>query len=190
MTFEELSLPGLKLITTTIHQDSRGYFLETWSDVAYRKLGIPQGQEDFVQDNESLSHIGVARGLHYQTPPFAQAKLVRVQNGKVIDIVLDLRVGSPGFGKYLMIELSSENKKQLFIPSGFAHGFIALEENTVFSYKTTAPYNKESEQGILLTDVQLNIPTDKIQIVSEKDLQLQTFGEYLADPCFFYTQDN
>lgn len=186
MHCEELDLPGLKLITPCIHEDERGYFFETWSDEAYRKLNIPQTSERFVQDNESLSALGVARGLHYQTHPFAQAKLVRVQRGKVIDIVLDLRLGSPGFGKYLMVELSSNSNEQLFIPTGFAHGFIALEPDTVFSYKTTAPYRKAHERGILLTDPELNIPNEQIRIISEKDLQLPIFAQYIADPVFFF----
>lgn len=183
-----MSLPGLKVITPTIHKDERGYFFETWNEAAYRNFNIPQGHECFVQDNESLSDIGVARGLHYQTPPFSQAKLVRVQHGKVIDIILDLRVGSPSFGKCLMIELSSENKKQLFIPEGFAHGFIALEKDTVFLYKTTALYSSAHERGILLTDPELRITVPKNIICSKKDRQLSTLREYCAQPDFFFAQ--
>jgi dTDP-4-dehydrorhamnose 3,5-epimerase len=161
---------GLFVIEPTIYKDSRGYFYETFNRSAFEQNGL---FFDFVQDNESKSQYGVVRGLHYQTGEFAQAKLVRVFEGKVLDVVVDLRQGSKTFGKHFSIKLSAENKKQFLVPRGFAHGFSVLSENAVFVYKCDNFYNKESERGIMFDDSTLNIdwqiPKNEM-LISEKDL--------------------
>ena len=169
MPFIETGLPGLKIFEPRTFGDHRGYFLESFNENTFKEAGI---DVRFVQDNESKSTYGVVRGLHYQLNPFAQAKLVRVIIGQVLDVVVDVRKGSPTYGQKYEIILSGENKKQLFIPRGFAHGFSVLEDNTIFSYKCDNFYNKESEGGILFTDPSLGIdwqvPADKM-LVSDKD---------------------
>jgi len=169
MPFIETGFPGLKIFEPRTFGDHRGYFLESFNENTFKEAGI---DVRFVQDNESKSMYGVVRGLHYQLNPFAQAKLVRVVIGKVLDVVVDIRQGSPTFGQKYEIELSGENKKQLFVPRGFAHGFSVLEDDTIFSYKCDNFYNKESEGGILFTDPALaidwQVPADKM-LVSEKD---------------------
>ena len=169
MPFIETGLPGLKVFEPKVFADSRGYFLETFNETTFREAGI---DSHFVQDNESKSSYGVVRGLHYQQDPHAQAKLVRVIVGEVLDVVVDIRRGSPTYGKVYEVLLTGENKKQLYIPRGFAHGFSVLQDNTIFSYKCDNFYNKESEGGILLTDPELDInwqiPTDKMTL-SDKD---------------------
>ena len=128
----ESSLPGIKIIEPKVFGDARGYFFESWNADRYREYGIDC---DFIQDNESKSCFGVLRGLHFQAAPYTQAKLVRVLSGTVLDISLDIRKGSPTFGQHLAVELSGENKRQLFIPRGFAHGFAVLSAEAVFAYK-------------------------------------------------------
>lgn len=158
------------IIEPTVFKDKRGYFLETFNQRTFNKLA---GFDiNFIQDNESFSSKGVLRGLHYQTGDHAQAKLVRVIKGTVLDIAVDIRKGSKTFGEYVSIELSEENKKQFFVPRGFAHGFIVLSETAIFSYKCDNFYNKEAEGGIIYNDPTLNIDWQLSQeelIVSEKD---------------------
>jgi dTDP-4-dehydrorhamnose 3,5-epimerase len=169
MPFIETGIPGLKIFEPQTFGDHRGYFLESFNENTFKEAGIAAR---FVQDNESKSQYGVVRGLHYQLNPYAQAKLVRVMIGKVLDVVIDIRKGSPTYGHKFEIELSGENKKQLFIPRGFAHGFSVLEDNTIFCYKCDNFYNKQSEGGILLSDPALaidwQVPADKM-LVSDKD---------------------
>lgn len=166
MKFIPQSIPGLTLIEPKIHRDTRGYFTETYKkDLLEKALGY---KIDFIQDNESRSEKFVLRGLHYQTRPFEQAKLVRVVEGSVLDVALDIRKSSPFFGKHVAVELSSENKKQLFIPSGFAHGYIVLSDTAIFSYKVDNHYSPEHERGILFDDTDLAIdwklPKNKIKL--------------------------
>lgn len=170
-------LPDLKILEPRVFEDSRGYFFESYNEATFKHNGI--GFE-FVQDNQSSSSYGVIRGLHYQLPPHAQTKLVRVLYGTILDVVLDIRQGSPTFGQHYSIELSAENKKQLLVPRGFAHGFSVLSEKAVVLYKCDGFYNKESDAGILYNDPALNIdwkiPADKT-IVSEKDQVLPLFKD-------------
>ena len=176
------SLPGLFIIEPRIFEDSRGYFFESWNREAFEKAGL---HYEFVQDNESLSTYGTIRGLHFQKGEHAQAKLVRVLEGAVLDVAVDLRKGSPTYGKHVAVELSSENKRQLLIPRGFAHGFSVLSETAVFAYKCDNQYCKESEGGIRYDDPQLAIDW-KVEkgkeLLSEKDRNLPLFAEF--EPCF------
>jgi dTDP-4-dehydrorhamnose 3,5-epimerase len=184
MSFTPTTFPGLIIVEPAILEDSRGYFFESYNENVYRANHIPV---TFVQDNQSRSSYGVIRGLHYQRPPYAQSKLVRVLSGAIVDTVLDLRTGSPTYGETFSIQLSAENKKQLFIPKGFAHGFSVITETAEVMYKCDTYYNKESEWGILYNDPQLNIdweiPTDKIR-VSEKDKLLPLFNSYAGEFTF------
>ena len=163
------------IIEPKVFKDKRGYFFESFNNKQFKDL--TGSKTTFVQDNESYSTKGVLRGLHYQTGVYAQAKLVRVIKGKVLDVAVDLRENSKTFGEYVSVELSGENKKQLFIPKGFAHGFIVLSDTAIFSYKCDNYYNKESEQGIIFNDKDINIdwqlPEDQI-VISEKDTILPT----------------
>ena len=165
MTFTRTAIPDVVIIEPKVHGDSRGYFVETFrQDKLEEFLGyLPNGQRgtklkiNFCQDNESKSSKGVLRGLHYQLPPFAQTKLVRVIQGRVLDVAVDIRKNSPTFGQYVAVELSSENKRQLLVPRGFAHGFVVLEDNTVFAYKVDNYYSPECDRGIAFDDDSLNI---------------------------------
>ena len=172
MPFIKTAFPGLFIIEPTVFKDSRGYFFESYNQNQFEAAGI---DIRFVQDNQSKSTYGVIRGLHYQLDPYSQTKLMRVISGKILDVAVDIRKGSPAFGKVFSIELSAENNKQLLIPKGFAHGFSVLSETAEVMYKCDAFYNKESEAGILFNDPTLNIdwkiPADKA-IVSDKDLVL------------------
>ncbi|MCT7473512.1 dTDP-4-dehydrorhamnose 3,5-epimerase [Aliarcobacter cryaerophilus] len=155
MTFTRTAIPDVVIIEPKVHGDSRGYFVETFvSNKLEEFLGY---QINFCQDNESKSSKGVLRGLHYQLPPHAQTKLVRVISGRVLDVAVDIRKNSPTFGKYVAVELSGENKKQLLIPRGFAHGFVVLEDDTVFAYKVDNYYSPECDRGIAFDDKNLNI---------------------------------
>jgi dTDP-4-dehydrorhamnose 3,5-epimerase len=155
MTFTRTAIPDVVIIEPKVHGDSRGYFVETFvSNKLEEFLGY---QINFCQDNESKSSKGVLRGLHYQLPPHAQTKLVRVIHGRVLDVAVDIRKNSPTFGKYVAVELSGENKKQLLIPRGFAHGFVVLEDDTVFAYKVDNYYSPECDRGISFDDKNLNI---------------------------------
>lgn len=176
MTVKETRLKGCFIIEPKIFEDNRGYFLESYNQKVFNKL--IGSNINFVQDNESLSSKGVLRGLHYQTGAHAQAKLVRVLKGKVLDVAVDLRKESQTFGDYVAVELSEQNKKQLFLPRGFAHGFVVLSNMALFSYKCDNFYNKEAEAGIIYNDKNLNIDwqlNEEDFIVSEKDLILPKF---------------
>lgn len=177
MPFIHTNIPDLLVFEPTVFEDNRGFFFESFNQQTYQAAGI---EIDFVQDNQSYSKYGVIRGLHYQLNPHAQTKLIRVLVGKILDVAVDIRKGSPTFGKSFSIELSAENKKQLFIPAGFAHGFSVLSDHAEVLYKCDSFYNKESEAGILYSDREINIdwkiPAGK-EIVSEKDLKLPVFSE-------------
>ena len=175
MKVTETHLKGCFIIEPDIFKDDRGYFFESFNADNFNKA---MGQKiNFVQDNQSYSTMGVVRAIHYQRGKFAQAKLVRVLSGRVCDVAVDLRQDSPTFGRHLAVELSSENKKQLFIPRGFGHGFSVLSETAEFFYKCDNFYNKASEGGIIYNDPRLNIdwqlPNHEIK-VSQKDLELPT----------------
>lgn len=177
MPFHNTDFPGLLVFEPKIFGDSRGYFFESYNEKNFLEQGVDLR---WVQDNQSSSIFGVIRGLHCQLHPYAQSKLVRVLQGKILDVVVDIRKGSPTYGEIFSIELSAENNKQLLIPKGFAHGFSVLSETAVVFYKCDAFYNKESEAGIRYNDTALSIdwkiPTDKA-IVSEKDKQLPLFSD-------------
>tara|TARA_B110000483_G_C18051783_1_gene486819 strand:+ start:339 stop:884 length:546 start_codon:yes stop_codon:yes gene_type:complete len=177
MTATETKLIGCFIIEPKVFKDSRGYFFESFNQNTFNKL---IGKTiDFVQDNESFSSKGVLRGLHFQTGAYAQAKLVRAVKGTVLDVVVDMRKESPTFSKHFSIELSEDNKTQLFVPRGFAHGFIVLSETAIFSYKCDNFYDKASEQGLCYDDPSLGIdwklPANEF-IISEKDLLLPTLS--------------
>jgi dTDP-4-dehydrorhamnose 3,5-epimerase len=168
---------GLVILEPKVFEDERGYFFESYNKSGLEKLGI---NINFVQDNESKSAYGVIRGLHYQLNPVAQTKLIRVVSGKIIDIALDLRRNSPTFGTYYMVELSDTNKKQFFIPHGFAHGFSVISDSAVINYKCDNFYSKEHERGINPVDPALGIDwkIDKSkQIISEKDSKAPSFDK-------------
>ena len=154
MKFIKTKISEVVIIDPKVFGDNRGYFVETFSDKLFQENVV---KTHFVQDNESKSGFGVLRGLHYQLPPFAQSKLVRAIEGRVLDVAVDVREGSPTFGKHVSVELSAENKRQLFIPRGFAHGFVVLSETAIFAYKVDNYYAPECERGIQFDDSQLNI---------------------------------
>lgn len=154
MEIIDQALNGILVIKPRIFADDRGYFFESYNKGIMDKLGI---HLEFTQDNQSLSQRGVVRGLHFQAPPNAQGKLVRVIQGRVLDVAVDIRKGSPTYGQHFAYELSSDNQLQMWIPPGFAHGFATLENNTLFSYKCTDTYHPESEGGILWNDAELGI---------------------------------
>ena len=166
---------GPLLIEPAVFGDHRGYFFESYNKVQFAKHGIPH---EFVQDNQSLSSKGVLRGLHFQNPPFEQGKLIRVIKGAVMDVIVDIRKQSPTYGKSLTMEITEKDHKMLWIPPGFAHGFVTLEDHTIFLYKRTNVYNKESEGGILWRDPQLAIDWGiQEPKVSQKDLELPLFKD-------------
>jgi dTDP-4-dehydrorhamnose 3,5-epimerase len=169
MNVIKTDIEGLLVIEPKIFGDSRGYFFESFSEREFRR---EVADVDFVQDNESKSSYGVVRGLHFQKPPYSQAKLVRVIKGKVLDVAVDLRKGSPTFGKHVTMELSEDNHRQVFIPRGFAHGFSVLSDEVVFQYKCDAYYAPQSEGAVAWDDPDLGIdwkvPAEKV-ILSEKD---------------------
>lgn len=178
MNVIETKLKDCFIIEPQIFKDNRGYFYESFNQQKFnKKTGL---DIFFVQDNQSKSSYGVLRGLHYQAGEYAQAKLVRVLEGRVLDIAVDLRKNSPTFAQYVSVELSSKNQKQLFIPKGFAHGFLVLSDSATFFYKCDNFYHKESEAGIIYSDTSLNIDWKLIQsdlIISEKDKILPTLDE-------------
>lgn len=178
MKFIETKIPGLLIIEPVVHGDQRGYFIETFrQDKLEEKLGFAV---NFLQDNESKSRKGVLRGLHYQLPPFAQSKLVRVIEGRVLDIAVDVRKGSPTYGQHAAIELNDVNKKQFFVPRGFAHGFVVLSEKATFAYKVDNYYAPEHDRGIAFNDPELGIDweltLDEL-LLSEKDKVQPKFSE-------------
>ena len=169
-------IEGLLVINPKIFGDDRGYFFESWSEESFAKNGLDL---DFVQDNQSLSSKGVLRGLHFQNPPFAQGKLVRVIKGAVLDVVVDIRKESATYGQHFSIELNEENKTIFWIPPGFAHGFVTLEDDTIFTYKCTGVYNSASEEALLWSDKDLNIDWGAIKpLVSDKDLVAGSFKNF------------
>jgi dTDP-4-dehydrorhamnose 3,5-epimerase len=169
-------IEGLLIIQPRIFKDIRGYFFESYNVNSFSSVGI---DEVFIQDNESSSSKGVLRGLHFQKPPFAQGKLVRVVHGKVLDVAVDLRKASPTYGKHYSIELSTQNKTMFWIPPGFAHGFVALEDDTTFTYKCTQVYHQASEGCLLWNDPELNIDWTILNpIVSEKDNEGSLFLDF------------
>jgi len=179
MKFDKVFIEGLLLVTPDIYLDERGYFFESYNKAKYIAGGI---DHRFVQDNISKSKQGTIRGLHYQSGEFAQGKLCSVVLGKVLDIAVDIRFGSPTFGKYYAVELSEENNLQLWIPPGFAHGFSVLSEEAIFSYKCTSIYSKQAERSILFNDDKLNIDWQvKTPIISPKDLLAKKFSEIEQD---------
>lgn len=167
MKLIETPLEGLLVVQPTVFEDERGYFFESFNENYFLQAGIT---EHFVQDNQSKSQKGVLRGLHFQNPPYAQGKLVRVITGAVLDVAVDIRTNSPTYGQHFKIELTEQNKTMLWLPKGFAHGFATLENNTIFSYKCSNFYNKESEGCILWNDETLKIDWQITNpILSEKD---------------------
>jgi dTDP-4-dehydrorhamnose 3,5-epimerase len=170
MEFIKTDIEGVFIIEPKVFNDARGYFMEAWKQSEFNEN---VGKVDFIQDNESKSSFGVLRGLHYQKGDTSQSKLVRVIKGRVLDVAVDIRKSSPTFGKHVMVELSEENKRQFFIPRGFAHGFLVLSEEAIFTYKVDQPYSPKTEAGIRWNDPALGIewPIDfsKVQ-TSEKDL--------------------
>jgi dTDP-4-dehydrorhamnose 3,5-epimerase len=178
MKIKETSIEGLLIIEPRVFNDGRGYFYESYNKRIFTEAGIVV---DFVQDNQSFSHKGAVRGLHGQADPFAQGKLVRVITGRVLDVAVDIRKGSPTYGKHVSVELSGDNNLLLWIPAGFLHGFATLEDNTIFTYKVNNYYDKASEIGVLWNDPTLNIdwgiaPGDVL--LSPKDELLPGFKEF------------
>ncbi len=176
-------VPGLLVLEPNVFEDKRGYFFESYNQSAFKAIGI---NDEFLQDNQSLSvHKGVLRGLHFQAPPHAQAKLVRAIFGSVYDVVVDIRKGSPTYGEHFGMVLSEKNKATMYIPAGFAHGFVTLEENTLFNYKCSNLYNKASEGGIMWNDKDLNIDWNVDNpILSDKDNLNPSFADF--DSPFVY----
>ena len=171
MEYIRTDIEGVFVIEPRVFNDARGYFFEAWKQEEFNEH---VGEVNFIQDNESKSSFGVLRGLHYQKGELSQAKLVRVIKGKVLDVAVDVRKSSPTFGKHVMVELSEDNKRQLFIPRGFAHGFLVLSDEAVFTYKVDNPYAPQAEAGIRWNDPELAIewPIDPAQVLtSEKDLK-------------------
>ncbi len=183
MNVIKTKIEDVLIIEPKIFGDERGFFVETFNLERYKEAGIDW---EFVQDNLSSSMKGVLRGLHFQRDPFAQGKLVQVIKGKVLDVAVDIRKNSPTFGQYISVELSGENKKQLWIAPGMAHGFLALEDDTIFSYKCTNLYNPTAEGGLLWNDKSLNIDWKleengiKDPIVSEKDAKNVSWQEFVG----------
>ena len=180
MVITECRIKGLFIIEPRIFEDSRGIFYETFNEKIFNdKTGLTIS---FCQDNESISKKNVLRGLHFQNPPFAQGKLVRIVAGRVLDIAVDIRKSSPTYGQYELIELSDKNKLQFYIPPGFAHGFVALEDNSIFSYKCTNYYSPVSERTIQWNDPNLSINWEiKNPIISEKDQKGLDFATFVSE---------
>ena len=171
MEYIKTEIAGVYIVEPRVFSDARGYFMEAWKEEEFNEH---IGPVKFIQDNESKSSYGVLRGLHYQKGALSQAKLVRVIKGRVIDVAVDIRKSSPTFGKYVMVELNEDNKRQFFIPRGFAHGFLVLSEEAVFTYKVDNPYASSEEAGIRWNDPELAIewPIDPAEVLtSEKDLK-------------------
>ena len=180
MTIEATAIPDVKVVRRKAFGDSRGYFEETWREDEFLKAGI---DARFVQDNHSFSSKGVLRGLHWQKPPHSQGKLVSVVSGRIVDVAVDIRKGSPTFGKWVMEDLSEENHTSLWIPPGFAHGFMVLSDTAHFTYKCTDTYHPECEAGMRWDDPTLAIawPMDGIEVqTSPKDSSAQPFSESVA----------
>lgn len=179
MEIIKTKIEGLLIIRPHVFEDERGYFFESYNKSKFMDAGLDL---EFIQDNESKSQKNVLRGLHFQKPPYAQGKLVRVVKGAVLDVAVDLRVGSPTYGQWESVELSEENKLMYWVPPGFAHGFLTLRDETVFTYKCTQVYNKESEGSIFWNDSTLNIDW-KLQseaILSDKDKVGEAFVNFIS----------
>jgi len=179
MPFIDTNIPDLKIFEPKVWRDDRGYFYESYNKQTFEDAGITNV---FVQDNQALSTFGVLRGLHYQLPPYTQAKLVRAVQGEILDVVVDIREDSPTYGKSFSIRLSAANKKQLFVPRGFAHGYVVLSDTAIFAYKCDNFYNKESEGGLRYDDPKIGIDWEvavKNVLLSEKDAILPTLGNHL-----------
>jgi len=176
MEIKELFIEGLKVIQPAVFGDHRGYFMESYNEAKFAAAGLPT---HFVQDNQSLSAKNILRGLHFQAPPFAQGKLVRVIKGAVLDVSLDIRKNSATYGQHFAIELNETNKTMLWIPPGFAHGFLTLADETIFSYKCTGLYNQSSEGGLLWNDPDLGINW-RIEnpVLSQKDELLSKLADF------------
>jgi dTDP-4-dehydrorhamnose 3,5-epimerase len=177
MEYKKTSIEGVYVIEPRVFNDSRGYFFEAWKQGEFCEN---VGQVNFIQDNESKSSRGVLRGLHYQKGEWAQAKLVRVIKGRVVDVAVDIRKSSPTFGSHVMVELSEDNKRQFFIPRGFAHGFLVLSDEAIFTYKVDNVYAPQAEAGICWNDPALGIdwPIDPAEVLtSEKDLKAPLLSE-------------
>lgn len=189
MNLIETSLDGVFIVEPKVFADSRGYFYESYNRKSFEKAGLDYS---FVQDNESKSVYGTIRGLHFQKGEFSQAKLVRVLKGAVLDVAVDLRVGSQTFGQHVAVELSGENKRQLLIPRGFAHGFSVLSDEAVFSYKCDNFYMPANEGSVLFSDPELaidwQIPQGDI-LLSDKDKKSPGFQEYCRNPVFFCSEE-
>ncbi|PJA08176.1 MAG: dTDP-4-dehydrorhamnose 3,5-epimerase [Flavobacteriales bacterium CG_4_10_14_0_2_um_filter_32_8] len=176
MQFEKTNFEGLLVIQPKVFEDERGHFFESFNKEIFQKNGL---DVEFVQDNQSLSDKNVLRGLHFQKPPFSQGKLIRVIKGSVLDVALDIRKTSKTFGKHFKLILSEQNKTMLYLPIGFAHGFLTLEDNTIFSYKCTNFYHKDSECSLRWNDSTLNINWGiESPILSEKDKSAQLFNQF------------
>jgi dTDP-4-dehydrorhamnose 3,5-epimerase len=178
MNVVETGLPGALVVEPKVFGDERGFFMETWREDRYEEAGLPK---HFVQDNLSFSRGGVLRGLHFQNPD-QQGKLVYVLQGEVYDVAVDIRVGSPTFGKWAAVTLSAQNKRQFYVPEGFAHGFLVMSDAALFAYKCTARYNARAEASVLWSDPEIGIswPTDN-PILSEKDRAAPPLGEVPAE---------
>ena len=171
-------IEGLFIVQPSVFEDARGYFFESYNKEVFHRHGITA---EFLQDNQSLSQKGVLRGLHFQNPPFAQAKLVRVISGSVLDVVVDIRKNSPTYGHHLAEVLTASQKNMLYVPTGFAHGFAVLEDNTIFSYKCSNVYNKKSEDSILWSDPDLNIQWGVAHpVLSAKDIAARPFKKFVS----------
>ena len=188
MQFISQTIPDIFVIEPKVHGDQRGYFVETFRQDKFEEaIGYTV---NFIQDNESKSNRGVLRGLHFQLAPYAQSKLVRVIEGSVLDVAVDIRKGSPYFGQHVAVELSGENKKQMFVPRGFAHGFVVLSDTATFAYKVDNYYSPECDRGLAFDDAQLNIDwqLSKAQLLlSDKDTKQPSLAE-LTD-CFDYAKN-
>jgi dTDP-4-dehydrorhamnose 3,5-epimerase len=179
MKIKKTKIKGLFLIKPKIFNDQRGYFLESFNQKLFYELS--NVKTNFVQDNQSCSSKAVLRGLHFQNPPFAQAKLVSVIKGSVIDVAVDIRKDSPTYGEYIMEELNEENHLMMYLPEGIAHGFITLEDNTIFTYKCSNYYNNESEDSLIWNDPDIGIKWPNIPpILSEKDKNAKNFASFVS----------
>ena len=178
MIIKQTGFEGLVLVSPDVLNDERGYFFESFHKEKFAASELPV---EFEQDNQSLSHKNVLRGLHFQNPPYEQGKLVRVVNGSLLDVVVDIRKNSTTYGKNYSMVLNAKEQVMLWIPAGFAHGFLSLEDNTILSYKCTKVYNKESESGLLYNDADLKIDWNcENPIVSEKDIKLLHFKSFVS----------
>ncbi len=184
MQIETTTLPGVLVITPRVFRDARGFFLESYNAEAWRSAGI---ETDFVQDNHSKSTRGTLRGLHFQLPPAAQVKVLRVVRGAVWDVAVDIRVGSPTFGQWVGVELTADNFRQVYVPTGFAHGFCVLSDEAEILYKTSAVYSPAHERGIAWNDPQLAVAWPVTEpLLSDRDRRAGSLADYLAETPFTY----